>query len=251
MTPDDLVSLQYLSEQTVKKILNGESVSLSTVATLCISLGCELTDIVALNYAYNPAEMKELTKSSESASDTSRTQKERVGYHLWTKEEEDQLIEEYTRGEALAEIAKKHRRTTGGIVARINRLIEAGRITDPSVSAPDVPESPESFIADIPVEARDSISISELARRISERTKRKIRYNDIASWLVSVHDLDEQDEVGEKVKIPTQQGEIHGIKRGKRTNSAGMEYVGVYLEPAAQRYIVDNLPSILAFMNQK
>lgn len=36
----------------------------------------------------------------------------------------------------------------------------------------------------------------------------------------------------------------------KRTNAAGIEYIGVFLEPSAQAYIADNLDSILTFRQE-
>ena len=50
--------------------------------------------------------------------------------------------------------------------------------------------------------------------------------------------------------IPNSQGNEHGIKRGRRTNASGIEYIGVFLEPNAQAYIADNLDSILAFRRE-
>ena len=247
MTPEDLVSQKFLSAETLKKIVNGEPVQLSTAAALCITLGCELPDIVALNFAYNPAALNAATEELKPVKPKAPAKKDRVGYHPWTKEEEAQLIAEFKSNEKLSEIAKKHNRTKGGIVTRINRLLADGEINavdsawlSARIIPPNTPEAP-----------RDVISISEIARKISERTQTMLRYEDIASWLVSVNDLDEYTEDGKIFRIPTQQGEAHGIKRGKRKNSSGIEYVGVYLEPVAQRYITENLPLIIEHTNQK
>ena len=249
ITLDDLVAQNMLLKQTADKIKNGQPVMLSTAAKLCISLGCDMSDIVALNYAYDPSEQDEALKN-EPVVNVSTTKNERIGYNPWTEEEEERLIEEYYRGEKLTEIAKKHNRTRGGIVARINRLKESGRITDASVFVQSEPEAPVRIPVVVSDAPRDSISISVLAKQISERTQRKVKYEDIASWLVSVKDLDEYIEVGKKIRVPTKQGEHHGIIRGKKTNASGIEYIGVFLLPAGQRYILDNLLLIFAFIDR-
>ena len=250
MTLDDLVSHNFLSQRALEKIKNGQPVSLATAAALCISLGCDITDIVALNYAYNPAELSDEIKTVASAGDTTPTKSTRIGYNPWTEEEEERLIEEYNRGEKLSAIAKKHNRTRGGIIARINRLKESGRIIDTSVFTQDGSKAPVNIPAGVSDAPRESISITVLAKRISESTQKNVKYEDIASWLVSVNDLDEYIEVGKKIRVPTKQGEHHGIIRGKKTNSSGVEYNGVFLEPAGQRYILENLPLISAFIDR-
>ncbi len=99
----------------------------------------------------------------------------------------------------------------------------------------------------------DSVSISELARRLSENTSyhlpRKLRYDDIASWMIETGDLMKSEEAGKAAMIPTHKGESHGIKRGKRVNSKGIEYIGVFLEHSAQEYVTENLDSIRVFMD--
>ncbi len=98
--------------------------------------------------------------------------------------------------------------------------------------------------------SENSKSISEMARRLSEKTVHtfgvKLRYEDIASWLVSEGDLKEsEDNNGITIRVPTKQGEQHGIYKGKRVNSSGLEYEGVFLEPPGQQYIRENLGRIL------
>lgn len=45
-----------------------------------------------------------------------------IGYMPWTKEEEDQLLDEFSQEIAVSEIAKLHNRSRGGILARLKRL---------------------------------------------------------------------------------------------------------------------------------
>ena len=96
----------------------------------------------------------------------------------------------------------------------------------------------------------ESISISELARRLSKKmpSGEKLRYADISSWLIAVGDLATIEDDAGSTTVPSEQGVAHGIKRGHRVNAAGIEYVGVFLEPDAQKYISDNLNNILAFL---
>ena len=100
--------------------------------------------------------------------------------------------------------------------------------------------------------SKEAISISELARRLSAHISNedKLRYADVSSWLVAAGDLVRVEDGAAIIMIPTSQGNEHGIKRGKRTNAAGIEYIGVFLEPSAQAYIADNLDSILTFRQE-
>ena len=93
---------------------------------------------------------------------------------------------------------------------------------------------------------------SELARRLSAHISNedKLRYADVSSWLVASGDLVRVEDGTAIIMIPTNQDNEHGIKRGRRTNASGIEYIGVFLEPNAQAYIADNLDSILAFRRE-
>lgn len=110
-----------------------------------------------------------------------------------------------------------------------------------------------SNLNDPPSVTEESISISELARRLSTNTPsgKKLRYSDISSWLIAVGDLATiEDDMGNTI-VPTEQGLAHGIKRGHRVNAAGIEYVGIFLEPDAQKYLSDNLGNILTFLDRR
>jgi len=106
--------------------------------------------------------------------------------------------------------------------------------------------------AALPRISDESVSISELARRLSGETEKvcgmRLRYADISAWLISTGDLMKIEDGNAAVTVPTAQGEEHGIKRGRRTNSSGVEYVGVFLERDGQQYIIENLDRILSFL---
>lgn len=114
MTPDDLVKGKHLSRSTVEKIINHQQVMLATVAKLCISLGCEFSDVVAINYAYDPT-----VKTTENAM---------RNYEAWTQEEEEYLVEAFFSGAELDSIAEKLKRSRGAIQSRINWLSLSGRL---------------------------------------------------------------------------------------------------------------------------
>ena len=42
-----------LGESTVEKLINGDRVMISVITKLCIILGCDLNDIVAINYEWD------------------------------------------------------------------------------------------------------------------------------------------------------------------------------------------------------
>ncbi len=113
LSTDDLVTRKILSKSTVEKIETGQQVALASVAKLCLGLGCDFSDVVELNFAYDP---------SEPLDDGMQN------YKPWTKEEEDRLIDEYQDEFPLADIARHLNRAPGAITSRINRLIYAGRI---------------------------------------------------------------------------------------------------------------------------
>ena len=114
LTIDDLVKRGIISRGTAEKIMNGEQVMLATAAKICISIGCDLTDIVALNYSYD---------FSEAVDDGTQN------YKLWTTDEEEQLIEEYEQGFPLSEIAKNLKRSPGAVSSRIKRMIDSKRLS--------------------------------------------------------------------------------------------------------------------------
>jgi DNA-binding Xre family transcriptional regulator len=113
LTPDNLVTRKIISRQTLEKIINGQQVMLVTPAKICISLGCELTDIIELNYDFNPAE--EVDDGTQN-------------YKPWSLEEENKLIDEYQNGFPIEEIAKSLKRSPGAVSSRIGRLIYGRRL---------------------------------------------------------------------------------------------------------------------------
>ena len=106
--------------------------------------------------------------------------------------------------------------------------------------------------SDLPIASEESISISMLARSLSKRTTSinacKVRYADISSWLIKGGYLETYEKDGKTIAVPTEQGVNQGIKRGRRINSQGVEYNGVFLEKEAQIFIEEHLGDIIEFI---
>ena len=49
----DLRKSAKLAPQTVDKLISGERVMISVICKICLVLGCELSDVVALNYEWD------------------------------------------------------------------------------------------------------------------------------------------------------------------------------------------------------
>ena len=113
LTPDDLISRKVLSQGTVEKIMGGQQIMLATAAKICLALGCDLTDIVSLNYEYDP---------SEVVNDGTQN------YKPWTLEQEKQLVDEYQNDYPIEEIARSLQRSRSAVSSRISRLIYVGRL---------------------------------------------------------------------------------------------------------------------------
>ena len=50
---DDLKKSAKLGQKTVDKLIAGDRVMISVIAKICLVLGCELSDVVALNYEWD------------------------------------------------------------------------------------------------------------------------------------------------------------------------------------------------------
>lgn len=113
LSTDDLIKRKILSKRTVDKIESGQQVMLATVAKICLGLGCDFSDVVELNYDYDP---------TETFDDGTQN------YKPWTKKEEERLIDEYQSDFAIADIAKNLNRAPGAVSSRISRLVYSGKV---------------------------------------------------------------------------------------------------------------------------
>lgn len=98
------------------------------------------------------------------------------------------------------------------------------------------------------------VSISEIAKRLNElktnENMRKITYKDLTAWLLSIGMLKEEtDFSGKTVKLPTENGNELGIFLDTRMGARGEYTVTVY-NLNAQAFIVDNMESIFAFIDE-
>lgn len=99
------------------------------------------------------------------------------------------------------------------------------------------------------------IPASELARRMNDAVGtqdcKKISYRQITDWLVEVGMLKlVENAVGSQRRRPTDSGEKLGISVDNRVGQYGPYQVVLYSEDA-QRFIVDNVDAIVAFVLDK
>ena len=113
MTLDDLAEKKVLSAGTIEKIATGQQVMAASVAKICLELGCELNDVIALNYDYDPTEIVD-----------DGTQ----NYKPWTKEDDERLIDEYQNDFPVSVIAHNLTRSPGAVSSRISKLVFSGKL---------------------------------------------------------------------------------------------------------------------------
>ena len=75
--------------------------------------GDEIIAIINKHLDLKPVSKPEINRTSDD--------EKSIG-NRWTPEEEKQLLEEYSKGMKISEIAKIHSRNIGGIRARLKRL---------------------------------------------------------------------------------------------------------------------------------
>ena len=77
----------------------------------------------------------------------------------------------------------------------------------------------------------------------------KLKTTDITGWLLSIGMLTEnENEQGKKRKIPTQNGEMLGMKETSFVNEQGVPTRYTVYDKNAQQFIFDNIEAIIAFM---
>lgn len=99
------------------------------------------------------------------------------------------------------------------------------------------------------------IPVSDLAKRISagidETGMRRLSFNAITKWLLSIGLLEEYPvDEGRTAKRPTEQGVEIGILTEERTGQEGRPYMAVLYSRNAQQFIVDNLDALQPFVRQ-
>lgn len=98
------------------------------------------------------------------------------------------------------------------------------------------------------------ISASELARRMNNAAGaqdcKKITYRQITDWLVEVGMLKLVENVAGTQRRPTESGKKMGISVESRIGQSGPYQVVLY-SAEAQRFIVDNVDAIMAFVLDK
>lgn len=97
------------------------------------------------------------------------------------------------------------------------------------------------------------IAASELAKRINKAVEnsdvKKLTYQNITSWLVSINLLEDYtSELGKTKKRPTEDGNRIGISIEQRFSRDNVPYTVVVYSRDAQQFIIDNLQAIVAFI---
>lgn len=104
-------------------------------------------------------------------------------------------------------------------------------------------------LSDIPIAA------SKIAERINEvidtEKFKKLSYNNIADWLVSVGVLSmETNEEGKSRRLPTVLGNTIGITTETRVTAQGADYLAVLFDRNAQKFVVDNIDNIIKMVKE-
>lgn len=97
--------------------------------------------------------------------------------------------------------------------------------------------------------SRITASINEL---IDKEKMQKLKTTDITGWLLSIGMLTEnENEQGKKRKIPTQNGEMLGMKETSFVNEQGVLTQYTVYDKNAQQFIFDNLETLMAFIQER
>lgn len=99
------------------------------------------------------------------------------------------------------------------------------------------------------------IPISEIARRINELAEnenmKQLTHKNITDWLISIEILQIETQAdGKNAKRPTIRGNELGITTEVRTG-LNRNYTVVLYNRAAQQFIIDNIDSVIAVINQR
>ena len=96
--------------------------------------------------------------------------------------------------------------------------------------------------------SRIAASINEL---IDNEKMQKLKTTDITGWLLSIGMLqDIESPSGKKRKIPTQNGEMLGMKETSFVNEQGVPTQYTVYDKNAQQFIFDNIEAIIAFIRE-
>lgn len=116
-------------------------------------------------------------------------------------------------------------------------------------SSKDKEEFPIENVAKF--EYREDKAISRLVEQLNEgldeNRYKKLNYRTITQWLKLNGFLQEEEssEFNKKITIPTEKGELLGIRATRRSSARGVDYMLVTYDKHAQEYIVHNLDKIL------
>ena len=87
--------------------------------------------------------------------------------------------------------------------------------------------------------------VAAINEHINNESRTKLKYKDIANWLLDKGFFKEIDSNGSKKKVPTEEGTKIGITTELRSYDNGTEALIVILEEQAQRFILDHFKEIV------
>ena len=97
--------------------------------------------------------------------------------------------------------------------------------------------------------SRITASINEL---IDTEKMQKLKTTDITGWLLSIGMLqDIETSSGRKRKVPTQNGEMLGMKETSFVNEQGVPTQYTVYDKNAQQFIFDNMETLIAFIHER
>lgn len=93
-----------------------------------------------------------------------------------------------------------------------------------------------------------SVFVEQINAPVDEGVYQKLGYTIITRWLKKNEFLKEEysEEFQKNITVPTEKGVQLGIRRERRTNSQGKDYIRVMYNRQAQEYIIQNMENILS-----
>lgn len=99
----------------------------------------------------------------------------------------------------------------------------------------------------------EDLSISKIVKRINELVNNenmtKLKATEVCNWLISIGLMMEGTLYDKKVKRPTEKGKIIGMYVEHRIGTHG-DYDIILYKKGAQKFIIDNIESLLEFINK-
>ncbi len=181
-------------------------------------------------------------------------------YAAWSKEEDDQLIQEVRQGLNIKQIAEIHQRTNGAISSRIKKLNShfgletiVDEISSPIKSTSNLKtdrkrkgRKKEFQLSEKEAsmfEYEDSMMVREMKNKLNdlrdEKNVKRVTSKRIFEFLNGIGYVSEKYVDGVWIKVISDEGLNNGVHYIKYKNNLGIEYVGIGLAKQVQKVIVN------------